>query len=172
MPRPAVRVSRPTGQAAGQPSSRIPTAWVVLLIGLIGMLAIALPTAIVVGVGMAPSIVAFVADVERPRYRAYTVALLNMAGTLPFVIDLWAGANTLASAVAIIGNVFAWLAMYGAAGIGWGLTVVMPGVAGIVFNAWADRRIVVDREEQARLVQDWGPEVAEGGRNRSSTARG
>ncbi|MEQ8371443.1 MAG: hypothetical protein RIE31_06265 [Alphaproteobacteria bacterium] len=162
MVRPPARVSRPTADATGVPSSRIPTAWIVLLVGLIGLLAIALPTAIVVGVGMAPSIVAFVADVERPRYRTYTIGLLNMAGTMPFVFDLWSGANTLATAVAIVGNVYAWLAMYGAAGIGWGLTVMMPGIAGVFFNAWAERRIVLDREEQVRLVQDWGPEVAEG----------
>jgi hypothetical protein len=137
-------------------------AWILLLVGLIGLLALALPTAIVFGVGMAPTLASFVVDPERPRYRTYSVSLLNLAGTVPFIIDLWAGTHSLHNALAIVYNVFSWLVMYGSAAAGWALTVAMPSVVTIGYNAWADKRITLNRQEQARLVQEWGPGVAEG----------
>src|SRR3546814_3862268 len=51
--------------------------------------AVLLPTTLVVSVMMATTWVAYITDRSRDKHRGITVGMLNFAGTLPAIIDLW-----------------------------------------------------------------------------------
>jgi hypothetical protein len=91
--------------------------------------AVALPTLIVLGVGMIPALVAFAAD-DTPNYTVFqTVAPLNFAGVIPSIFSLWEHGQTIQGAYGEVSNVFNLMTMYGGAGIGWMLTFMMPQFA-------------------------------------------
>lgn len=126
---------------------------------LIVLLIAALPTTILVAVGMTPTFVALVVDVTPGKYLTRCVAGLNAAGVVPFIGDLWSGANNIAAALNIVGDPFAWLAMYGAAAIGWLLFLGVPGAVTILRSINAKRRINLLRQTQTELLREWGDAV-------------
>ncbi|WP_207479491.1 hypothetical protein [Arenibaculum pallidiluteum] len=118
-----------------------------------------MPTALVIGAGLIPTAVAFLIDRDPDKTAPMTVGAVNFVGAMAFVIQLWQREHSLAAALAILSNPFAWAGMYGAAALGWGIYyAVPPMVAG--FSAMrAQARIDKLREQQAALVAEWGPEV-------------
>lgn len=91
--------------------------------------ALALPTLIVLGVGMIPALVAFAVD-DTPSYAVFqTVAPLNLAGVIPSIFSLWEHGHTIQAAHGEVGNAYSLMTMYGGAGIGWMLTFMMPQFA-------------------------------------------
>lgn len=130
-----------------------------LLILILGALAVsmvvALPTVPIVLLGMIPTAVA--AFVERGPYKiaAISVAGLNFAGVAPFVAVLWRGPNTLYHSFAIIGDVYSWLAMYGAAAVGWLLCLVLPPVAASILKIRSAQQIAGLQAQQAKLREEW-----------------
>lgn len=132
--------------------------WVTILVVMASMIA-GLPTAIVLAVGMLPTLVSFIVDMTPGRYACRCVAGLNVAGVAPFIDKLWGGHNDLAGAMNIIGDTLAWLAFYGSAGFGWVLFMSLPGVVatGRTLNA---RRIVHSlRAKQEEISEEWGLSV-------------
>ena len=125
-------------------------------ISVLVLLFAALPTTILLAVGMTPSLVALVIDVTPGRYLARCVAGLNVAGTVPFIGTLWSGVNDISSAIAIVSDPFAWLTMYGAAAIGWLLFLGLPGVVTMLRSLNAKRRVNALRAIQKELMREWG----------------
>ncbi len=117
-------------------------------------------TVILVLLGMAPTIVAYVVDRSPQRYSAICVGGMNVAGLMPFVLDLWAGMHTVGEAFDILTNVFSLLIIFGAAGFGWMLFLIIPPVVSTVLVEMAKRRADQCRTIQADLVEEWGQEVA------------
>lgn len=120
---------------------------------------VGLPTAIVVAVGMLPTLVSFIVDMTPGRYACRCVAGLNVAGVAPFVDKLWSGHNDVGAAMNIIGDTLAWLAFYGSAGFGWILFMSLPGVVATsrTLNA---RRIVHNMQiKQEELAHEWDLKV-------------
>src|SRR5688572_16027382 len=73
------------------------------------------PTMIVLAVALVPTGVAFLLERRKGYYGGLTVGAMNLVGAAPFLGDLWFDGHTIAGAVQIITNVFAWMAFYGAA---------------------------------------------------------
>ena len=114
-----------------------------------------LPTAIVITVGMLPTLVSFIVDMTPGRYACRCVAGLNVAGVAPFVDKLRGGQNDVGAAMNIIGDTLAWFAFYGTAGFGWVLFMSLPGVVatGRMLNA---RRVVHKlRATQEEISEEW-----------------
>jgi hypothetical protein len=114
-----------------------------------------LPTAIVVAVGMLPTLVSFIVDMTPGRYACRCVAGLNVAGVAPFVDKLWTGHNDVGAAMNIIGDTLAWLAFYGSAGFGWVLFMSLPGVVATSRTLNARRLIHSLKAKQEDLSQEW-----------------
>ena len=131
----------------------------VVSLSLIVLLIAALPTTILLAVGMTPTFVALVVDVTPGKYLTRCVAGLNAAGVVPFIENLWSGVNNISAALGIIGDPFAWLAMYGAAAIGWLLFLGVPGAVTVLRSLNAKRRINALRETQKELLREWGDAV-------------
>lgn len=125
---------------------------------LLGMV-FALPTILVLTVGLLPTLVAFVVDVHPRRFAARSVAFLNLAGTIPFLVPLWTRGNTLEGAGKILVDPYAWLVMYSAAGMGWLVFLGMPGIAGVIMEFNARRRLRAIQVRQKKLMDEWGEEV-------------
>lgn len=121
---------------------------------------IVLPTSILFGIGMIPTIVAYVVDRDPEKSAPITVGGLNFCGCMPFAIDLWKHQHTLGAAAKIFADPLAWLVMYGAAAVGWGLYYGIPPLVAGMEVTRAEKRVEVLKGKKVALVQEWGPDVA------------
>ena len=124
-------------------------------LGLVVLFA-ALPTALVLVVGFAPTLGARIGDTGPGKYLTKCVAWMNLAGVAPFLFDLWARGHEMVTAIAIISDMFAWLLMYSAAGMGWLMFLGLPGAVAMFRSLNAKRRIYFLRERQKELINEWG----------------
>ena len=60
-----------------------------MAVGGLGLLLLALPTTMVLAIGMAPTLGAFIADKTPGRYLTKCVAGMNFAGVIPSLYHLW-----------------------------------------------------------------------------------
>jgi len=150
--------------AAGRPRRRGPKAWVkvLALIILFPFAAVLLPTTLVFFTMMAPTWVAYITDRSKEKHLAATVGMLNFAGTLPAIIDLWARGQSHPVAMDLIGDVFVWVVAYGAAFCGWVIFGFMPNVVGSYYRMTTQTRIRGLVKQQKALIAEWGHAVAEG----------
>ena len=125
----------------------------------IGGMLFALPTMLVLTLGLLPTLVAFVVDIHPRKYAARSVGFLNFAGTLPFLISLWTGHHDLLSAMRILTDVYAWLVIYSAAAVGWVIYWGMPSVAGFLMEINAARRVRKLDAQRKKLIADWGEDI-------------
>jgi hypothetical protein len=130
------------------------TVWAVIVLGL--ALVFALPTLLVVAIGMVPAMVAVFIDQSPKKHFGICVAGLNFAGVAPFLAELWGGHNGVGTALKIIGNVYAWFVMYGAAGVGWVLYLFLPAVVAGFLAIRAETRLAELAKMRARLAGEWG----------------
>ncbi len=117
------------------------------------------PTMIVLGVALIPTGVAFLMERRKGYYGGITVGVMNLAGTMPYLAELWFNGHTVEGALAIITNVFAWMVFYGAALFGWAIYSTTPSVVSTFMAMTAGHRITALRAQQRELVQKWGPDV-------------
>ncbi len=123
----------------------------------IGLMVI--PTVIVLAVALVPTGVAFIMERGKGYYGGLTVGAMNMAGTAPYLADLWSQGHTVNVALGIITNVFAWMMFYGAALFGWAIYSATPAAVSAFMTMTAGHRITALRAQQRELVQRWGPDV-------------
>lgn len=167
-PGPVGRASAPALQTTGRPggrsaparqSSATKTALLTLIL-LLPLALIFLPTTLLLAIGMLPTVVAVIIDREPEKYAAITVAPLNFCGVLPWLIKLWRGHHTMADALASLSDPLTLMIMLGAAGAGWLLYYGIPPVVAAVITQRNNTEIKRMREHQAKLVAEWGAEVA------------
>ncbi len=129
-------------------------------IGIVALLILALPTVFVAFFGMAPTFVAFIVDRTREKYATFSVAGLNLCGVFPYLLDLWAGSHTISSAVSTMTNPFSLVVMYGAAGFGWMMFIVVPPLITSFLSVLAQKKVSQLRAKQRELIEEWGESVA------------
>jgi hypothetical protein len=135
------------------------TTALMIVCGVIGFIIAALPTVIILLVGMIPTVVAYIIDLTPGRYAARCVAGLNIAGVVPFLNRLWSSTNDLPAAINVVTDVYAWFAFYAASGVGWALFVSLPGFVASFKTYSAKRRANALRERLEQLKDEWGNEV-------------
>ncbi len=126
----------------------------------VALLAAALPTALMLAISLLPMICAFAIDRTPGRYATISVGMLNFAGTWPFLIKLWTSGHTVVNAMKIVLDPFAWLVIYSAAAVGWLLYFSFPSCVSLCMSMFAGHRITQLRQNQKKLIEEWGPEVA------------
>jgi hypothetical protein len=121
---------------------------------------IVLPTTMLLGIGMIPTIVAYMVDRDPDKSAPITVGGLNFCGCMPFAIELWKHSHDLMSALKIFSDPVAWLVMYGAAAVGWALYYGIPPAVANAEIMRAEKRVEALKQTKVALVQEWGPDVA------------
>jgi hypothetical protein len=145
------------------PARETTPAWVKILGGIFALpiLAVLLPSLLVLSICLLPTLGAYVADRYRDKALAVTVGLLNLCGALPALGELWANGQTMHAAGEVLGDVFLWLVAYGAAGIGWLIFMMTPPIVQAYYSLSGRARIDELRRRQETLVETWGPDVAD-----------
>ncbi|MDD3029142.1 MAG: hypothetical protein PHS57_02525 [Alphaproteobacteria bacterium] len=119
-----------------------------------------LPTVMILVVGLAPTYVAFLTDSDPEKTGATSVGAMNVAGMVPFLIDLWLKGQTQANAIAILSSSKSWLVILGAAAIGQLIIYAVPQAIATMSLAHAETRIKALKKNLDLLKDSWGPEVA------------
>ncbi|MGF1595018.1 MAG: hypothetical protein ACFCUW_17185 [Kiloniellaceae bacterium] len=148
----------------GKRRSRRPKTWVkvLALIILFPFAAVLLPTTLVFFVMMSPTWVAYMTDRSREKHLAVTVGMLNFAGTLPAIIELWTRGQSHQMAMDLISDVFVWVVAYGAAFAGWTIFAFMPALVGNYYLMTTRSRMKGLVKAQKALIAEWGDAVAAG----------
>lgn len=114
-------------------------------------------TAMVVAVGLAPAMVAWITSAPAQRYGAISVACMSLAGVVPVGWSLLEAGGSAAVASRYLGDPFVWLAMYSPAAVGWLIYLTVPPVHEMLFARRLERRRRMLQRHQKRLLQEWGP---------------
>lgn len=132
--------------------------WLTVIVAL--LLPWILPSMIVLIVGMVPTLIALIVERNPRKFGTLTVASLNFAGVLPYLVKLWAKSQNLENALNIVVDVFALIVMYGAAGFGWMIYLTIPAFVASIFAVISQRRVAVLRESQRKIIEEWGESIA------------
>jgi hypothetical protein len=84
---------------------------------------------------------------------------MNLAGLVQPVLAVFHIGLSHASVQHVLADPHTWLVMYGAAAVGWLLTLGMPSVARIMVDMKADQMQRQLKERAELLVEEWGEEV-------------
>jgi len=133
--------------------------WAIVFIFL--MVVISAPTVFVVGIGMLPTLVAYLIDRSQQKYATFCVGGLNTCGVFPYLLKIWTDTHSIDAAIDIITDVFSLSVMFAAAGFGWMLFLSIPPVISAFLNVLAERRVQVLREVQRKIIEEWGNSVTE-----------
>ena len=125
------------------------------------LLGVALPTGLLLALGLAPSAVAMVADNSRGRWTARAVLVFNLAGLAPALRSLWLEGHTL-GALARVAFRFDGLPLaYAAAAFGAALPMVASWAVLAVLEARAAMQVARLEQRRAALRENWGDSVDE-----------
>lgn len=117
------------------------------------------PSAIMLGIGMIPTVIAATIDRSRSWAKALTVGSMNLAGCTLFLIKLWTEGNKIETSISIISQPQTIVVIYGAAAAGYMIDWALTGlIAGVMVKQGQGRQKEIARQ-QAELVRRWGPEV-------------
>lgn len=122
------------------------------------MVTLATPTALLLGVLLAPALAALVLDREPGRPRARSIVLFSMAAAVDPLRMLWTADHSIAMAAALLSPTTvgrAWIA----ASAGWLLAEVTPIAVRVTLEAISIARAARLRAERTKLVEAWGLEA-------------
>ncbi|MFN7114808.1 MAG: hypothetical protein ACK4PK_10680 [Alphaproteobacteria bacterium] len=122
--------------------------------------AIFYPTTVLFCGCMLPAFVAALIDNKPDKTAGLTVAAMNLAGTMPALLDLWQMGGRIDHALALLLQPQTLLLAYVAAACGWMIYFQVPGVvSGILVKRGQKRLAEIDRRQQ-ELARKWGPQIA------------
>ena len=127
---------------------------------LLTMMMISLPTVILVGIGMLPSLVAGVIDRSDGKYATFCVCGINFSGLFPFLMDVWFVNHSTDMAIRILTDVFNLVIIFGSAALGWLLFVAVPPVITTFLSVMSQHRMTILKTTQSDITEEWGEKVA------------
>jgi hypothetical protein len=149
--KPPADLAKPTGKSV---------IWLLGGLGGFAMLAIGLgsPTLLVfMLVGFAPTIAAGLIDRDPERHAAIAVGAMSLGAMIPMILGQLTARS--GSGYSVLSDPFAWLTVYGAAGIGWAVHTTVPVVVVMLSDMRAEWRRKELLKQQESLVEEWGDEV-------------
>lgn len=153
----AAKAATPGGKA--KRTARTPLGFWGLGVATGAVLGIALPTGLLLAVGLLPAAVALAVDRSAGRGTARTVLALNLAGLLPSIRALWLEGHDLMTLASILGRMEALPLAYAAAVIGFLLPQVLAWAVLAVLEARAYGSVQALERRRAALRETWGVEV-------------
>ncbi|NBX66075.1 MAG: hypothetical protein EBQ96_03660 [Proteobacteria bacterium] len=101
------------------------------------------PTTMIVFFGMMPTIGANLMDKTRSKSRAMCVGMMNLAGVMPFVLELWLSSspNSLENAIKIMMEPKSVIIMYVMAATGYAIESTVTGMVATIMQQRATARL-------------------------------
>jgi len=124
-------------------------------------LGIALPTGILLLIGLLPAAAAFASDDHPDKTTARPVLCLNLAGLLPALKTLWLGGHDMSALASLLGDPGTLVLAYGAAAFGFALARTIPYAVLLVLEMRAATTLRLLADRQAELTEAWGEAVAQ-----------
>lgn len=119
----------------------------------------ALPTFLVLLMGMTPTLVAIMTDDRPDRYRIQVVGGFNLSGVIVFLVPLWTTGHGVEQATALLSDVYTWAVMYLAAGFGVAALWIGPQIAAAMTGFTSMRRARRFDDVRVALIEEWGRDV-------------
>jgi hypothetical protein len=120
------------------------------------LMSYALPTGLLLVLGLLPSLFAWMTDPTPGRPGARSVLFLNLAALAPSLAELWRSGQGLSGSLVLLSDwrtlAFAW----GGALAGFALKTVLPMVAGLSVDAQAAGRRTTLESRRRALIEEWG----------------
>lgn len=142
----------------------------ILSLILLGLIMVALPTFIVLVVGLLPAFAWFILDMTPGRHGFRCILGFNIAGVAPYIRDLWTGSNDVGASVGIVTDPLAWLVFLCAGGAGWFCFQALPAAVTMSHTIYAKMQIETMQKLQGKLEDEWGYRVT--GKQRPETDEG
>ena len=127
---------------------------------LVLVLMISLPTVMIIGVGMLPTIVAGLIDRTDQKFSMFCVGGLNFAGVFPYLMQVWSEDHTIANAGSILTDLLALTIMFSSAGFGWMLVIAVPPVITAFLAILDETKLKQLKAQQQRILEEWGDSTA------------
>ena len=143
---------------------------IILVVTLLPFAVLFFPTVAVLGLGMLPTLGAYVADRDPQKHLTVAVGLLNFCGAVHPMLTLWEMGQGYGAMNLVIRDVYNWLVAYGAAGCGWLIYLLMPPLAGAYYRVATDARTHVLKAKKRKLIEIWGDEVSGDAEGREAMA--
>lgn len=117
------------------------------------------PTTLILLFGMLPTIVAAFADRSKEAVKGITIGSMNLAGCIPYIMDLWLTEHTLENAIILLTQLENLVVMWMAAAVGYFIEWFVTGAVGVYMVDRANARILWIEKEQDKLIKRWGRKV-------------
>lgn len=129
-----------------------------IVVGLIGGILFS-ALAVILLIGMIPSIVSLIVDRTKGKSRTMTVAAVNFAGCTPFLVEVFLDGNDMSTAIEYILEPRTIVVMYLAAGMGYLIDWAMTGIVSSIMVQKAKGRLREIEKQKKEMIERWGPEV-------------
>ena len=144
----------------GKKSTRGVLSKVLGLAIILPLLAILLPSATLLGISMLPTFVTYFFDRSREKFLTIGVGSLNFCGALPGLAELWMQGHDMDHAYRMLGQIYPWLAAYGAAAVAWLINMILPPFVATFLTIKTEAQIELHQRRQLRLREIWGEDVS------------
>ena len=134
------------------------------LLWFIGIVAIAVlfrPTAVLLAVGLIPTMLTFLFDRTPEKFGVLCIGSLNLAGLYPILMPLWRTGHTMENAMKTLGDPATGAVILGAAGVGCVIYFATPPIVSVVLKYRIGRDIADLEQRQADLLGYWGEALNE-----------
>ena len=132
----------------------------VLLIGFVIFGFVFHALAVILIVGMLPTLVAAIIDQSKYKFRTITVGAMNFAGCTPFLLEVFSKGNNLDIALNFLIQPLTIVVMFTAAGMGYLIDWALTGIVSSIMVQRAKGRIKDIEAHQKELIERWGAEVS------------
>lgn len=107
--------------------------------------------------GMLPTLAANLIDKSIQKSRAISVGMMNFAGTMPFLLELWLSAspNSMDTALSIIIQPKTGIIIYTIAAAGYAIEAAVTGMVATLMQQRAQFRLQAIDARRAELTQRW-----------------
>lgn len=108
--------------------------------------------------GMLPTLAANLVDKSRQKSKAISVGLMNFAGCLPFLLELWMGPapNSIDAATLILLQPKTVIIIYVIAACGYAIEAAVTGMVATMLQQRARARLKAIDVQLAEVVDRWG----------------
>ncbi len=115
--------------------------------------------AVIIVIGMIPTVVAAIVDRTEGRMRTLTIGAINFAGCAPFIVEVFNKGNNIETAIHYIIQPRTIVVMYFAAAMGYLIDWAMTGIVSSIMVQRSKSRLKEIHKQQKELTERWGHEV-------------